>query len=164
MPVEQQPPSSAGQHAPPPPLVSLQVKPSGQVPSAPGVQSITHSCSSPTAAQLPDWHSVPIAQATPFASFVHAPAPSQLSAPAHSFAGSCMLGMFAHVPAEPATLHAMQRPQQVVLRGTLVGIAEQLHEAAITKTAVIIVGDVLAAEGFTDSYLYSSGRNRGSGH
>lgn len=55
-------------------------------------------------------------------------------------------------------------PQQVVLRGTLVGIAEQLHEAAITKTAVIIVGDVLAAEGFTDSYLYSSGRNRGSGH
>jgi precorrin-4 methylase len=54
-------------------------------------------------------------------------------------------------------------PQQVVLRGTLVGIAEQLHEAAITKTAVIIVGDVLAAEGFTDSYLYSSGRSRGAG-
>jgi precorrin-4/cobalt-precorrin-4 C11-methyltransferase len=53
-------------------------------------------------------------------------------------------------------------PQQVVLRGTLADIAGQLHEAAITKTAVIIVGDVLAAEGFTDSYLYSAERARGS--
>ena len=32
------------------------------------------------------------------------------------------------------------------------------------KTAIIIVGDVLAAEGFTDSYLYSTGRRRGSRH
>ncbi|ORB92494.1 precorrin-4 C(11)-methyltransferase [Mycobacterium persicum] len=49
-------------------------------------------------------------------------------------------------------------PQQCVLRGTLAGIAAQLHDAGITKTAVIIVGDVLAAEGFTDSYLYSAAR------
>lgn len=55
-------------------------------------------------------------------------------------------------------------PQQTVLRGTLAGIAQQLHDANVTKTAVIIVGDVLAAEGFTDSYLYSSGRIRGSRH
>lgn len=55
-------------------------------------------------------------------------------------------------------------PQQTVLRGTLADIAEQMHEAAITKTAVIVVGDVLAAEGFTDSYLYSARRARGSGH
>ena len=34
----------------------------------------------------------------------------------------------------------------------------------ITRTAVIIVGDVLAAEGFSDSYLYSAGRRRGSRH
>jgi precorrin-4/cobalt-precorrin-4 C11-methyltransferase len=54
------------------------------------------------------------------------------------------------------------RPQQVVLRGTLADIAGQMHDAKITKTAVIIVGDVLAAEGFTDSYLYSTGRTRGS--
>ena len=47
-------------------------------------------------------------------------------------------------------------PQEVVLRGTLADIAGQMHEAAITRTAVIIVGDVLAAEGFTDSYLYSA--------
>ena len=55
-------------------------------------------------------------------------------------------------------------PQQVVLRGTLAGIAGQMHDANITKTAVIIVGDVLTAEGFTDSYLYSTGRTRGSRH
>jgi precorrin-4/cobalt-precorrin-4 C11-methyltransferase len=55
-------------------------------------------------------------------------------------------------------------PQQSVLRGTLVDIAAQMHDANITKTAVIIVGDVLAAEGFIDSYLYSAGRRRGSQH
>jgi precorrin-4/cobalt-precorrin-4 C11-methyltransferase len=55
-------------------------------------------------------------------------------------------------------------PQQVVLRGTLADIAGQMHDANITKTAVIIVGDVLGAEGFTDSYLYSTGRTRGSRH
>ena len=55
-------------------------------------------------------------------------------------------------------------PQQVVLRGTLAGIAGQMHDANITKTAVIIVGDVLTAEGFTDSYLYSTWRTRGIRH
>jgi precorrin-4/cobalt-precorrin-4 C11-methyltransferase len=55
-------------------------------------------------------------------------------------------------------------PEQTVLRGTLADIAEQMRQAGITKTAVIIVGDVLAAEGFTDSYLYSAGRRRGSRH
>jgi precorrin-4/cobalt-precorrin-4 C11-methyltransferase len=55
-------------------------------------------------------------------------------------------------------------PQEVVLRGTLADIVEQMHDADVTRTAVIIIGDVLAAEGFTDSYLYSSGRTRGSRH
>lgn len=55
-------------------------------------------------------------------------------------------------------------PTQQVLRSTLGEIAGQLREAGITKTAVIFVGDVLAAEGFTDSYLYSAGRRRGSRH
>ena len=49
-------------------------------------------------------------------------------------------------------------PQQTVLRGTLSGVAGQMHNAGITKTAVIVIGDVLAAEGFTDSYLYSAER------
>ncbi|OIN81613.1 precorrin-4 C(11)-methyltransferase [Mycobacterium malmoense] len=51
-------------------------------------------------------------------------------------------------------------PRQTVLRGTLAGIVARMRDANITKTAVIIVGDVLAAEGFTDSYLYSTGRSR----
>ena len=55
-------------------------------------------------------------------------------------------------------------PQQQVLRGTLSDIAGQMHTADITRTAVIIVGDVLAAEGFTDSYLYSPDRTRGDRH
>jgi precorrin-4/cobalt-precorrin-4 C11-methyltransferase len=55
-------------------------------------------------------------------------------------------------------------PQEAVLRCSLGELAEQVHAAAITRTAVIVVGDVLAADGFADSYLYSSGRRRGSRH
>ena len=70
-----------------------------------------------------------------------------------------------YCPDTPAAVVAFASwPQQVVLRGTLADIAGQIQRAAITRTAVIIVGDVLAAEGFTDSYLYSSGRSRGDRH
>lgn len=55
-------------------------------------------------------------------------------------------------------------PEQTVLRGTLADIAAQMHDANITKTAVIIVGQVLAAEGFTDSYLYSAARRATGAH
>ncbi|WP_205873281.1 precorrin-4 C(11)-methyltransferase [Mycobacterium camsae] len=55
-------------------------------------------------------------------------------------------------------------PQEIVLRGTLADIPGQMREAKVTKTAVIIVGDVLGAEGFTDSYLYSIARRRGGAH
>jgi len=55
-------------------------------------------------------------------------------------------------------------PTEQVVRCALGDLVEQLRAAGITKTAVIIVGDVLAAQGFTDSYLYSSGRRRGSRH
>jgi precorrin-4/cobalt-precorrin-4 C11-methyltransferase len=68
-------------------------------------------------------------------------------------------------PETPAAVVAFASwTQQILLRGTLADIADQMHDANVTKTAVIIVGDVLAAEGFTDSYLYSTGRNRGSRH
>jgi len=68
-------------------------------------------------------------------------------------------------PETPAAVVAFASwPQQTVLRGTVADIAGQMHDAAITKTAVIIVGDVLAAEGFIDSYLYSAGRSRGGRH
>jgi precorrin-4/cobalt-precorrin-4 C11-methyltransferase len=68
-------------------------------------------------------------------------------------------------PETPTAVVALASwPQQTVLRGTLADIAKQMHDTNITKTAVIIIGDVLAAEGFTDSYLYSSGRIRRSRH
>ncbi|ROZ45595.1 precorrin-4 C(11)-methyltransferase [Rhodococcus sp. WS3] len=52
------------------------------------------------------------------------------------------------------------RPDEIVVRGTLSSIVRQVHEAGITKTAVVIVGRVLTAEGFPDSYLYSAARER----
>ena len=55
-------------------------------------------------------------------------------------------------------------PQQQVVRCTLAGLVEQTKAAGITRTAVIVVGDVLAAEGFTDSYLYSANRVRRGRH
>jgi precorrin-4/cobalt-precorrin-4 C11-methyltransferase len=54
------------------------------------------------------------------------------------------------------------QPDEIVLRGSLADIAEQVHDAGITRTAVIIVGKVLAAEGFRDSHLYSDNRERSS--
>ncbi len=68
-------------------------------------------------------------------------------------------------PETPAAVVAFASwPQQTVLRGTLADIAGQMHDADVTKTAVIIVGDVLAAEGFTDSYLYSVARRSKPAH
>lgn len=52
------------------------------------------------------------------------------------------------------------RPDEVVLRGLLADIAPAVHTAAIRRTALIIVGRVLAAEGFRDSHLYSTERDR----
>ncbi|BBX92189.1 precorrin-4 C(11)-methyltransferase [Mycolicibacterium boenickei] len=70
-----------------------------------------------------------------------------------------------YTPETPCAVVAFASwPQEIVLRGTLADIAEKMHVAAVTKTAVIVVGDVLAAEGFSDSYLYSSGRRRGATH
>lgn len=55
-------------------------------------------------------------------------------------------------------------PQEMVLRGTLGDIAAKVNAASVTRTAVIFVGEVLAAEGFPESYLYSAGRTRGARH
>ncbi|AKK05917.1 precorrin-4 C11-methyltransferase [Corynebacterium mustelae] len=52
------------------------------------------------------------------------------------------------------------RPDQVIVRGTLRDIAQKVHHHGITRTAVILVGEVLAAEGFPDSFLYSDDRPR----
>jgi precorrin-4/cobalt-precorrin-4 C11-methyltransferase len=50
--------------------------------------------------------------------------------------------------------------REVVLRGTLGGIAEEVLAAGVRSTAVIIVGKVLTAAGFSDSHLYSPARDR----
>ncbi len=55
-------------------------------------------------------------------------------------------------------------PQEIVVRCTLSDLAAEIKAAGVTRTAVIVVGDVLAAEGFSDSYLYSSGRARRGRH
>lgn len=52
------------------------------------------------------------------------------------------------------------RPEEQILRGTLADIADQVRDAGISRTAMIIVGQVLGAEGFPDSYLYSDDRPR----
>ena len=49
---------------------------------------------------------------------------------------------------------------EIMLRGTLGDIAAQTLAAGVKRTAVIIVGQVLAAEGFRDSHLYSPDRHR----
>jgi precorrin-4/cobalt-precorrin-4 C11-methyltransferase len=54
------------------------------------------------------------------------------------------------------------QPGEVALRGTLGDIAAQVLAAGVKRTAVIIVGRVLAAEGFRDSHLYSADRSRGA--
>lgn len=68
-------------------------------------------------------------------------------------------------PQTPAAVVAYASwPSEVILRGTLADIAGQMRAAGVTKTAIIFVGKVLAAEGFTDSYLYSAGRRKGASH
>jgi precorrin-4/cobalt-precorrin-4 C11-methyltransferase len=52
------------------------------------------------------------------------------------------------------------RPDEVVLRGPLDGIAAQVKAAGVRRAAVIIIGAALTAEAFRDSHLYSAHRDR----
>ncbi|MEV5606865.1 precorrin-4 C(11)-methyltransferase [Streptomyces sp. NPDC052225] len=52
------------------------------------------------------------------------------------------------------------RPDELVLRGTLADIADQVKSAGVLRTAVILVGRTLAASQFRDSHLYSTERER----
>lgn len=74
-----------------------------------------------------------------------------------------------------AVVYRASWPDEQVLRGTLADIREQVKEAGITRTALILVGRVLADESFEDSRLYAadhhhvlrprapSGRDNGGG-
>jgi precorrin-4/cobalt-precorrin-4 C11-methyltransferase len=64
-------------------------------------------------------------------------------------------------PGCPAAVVAYaSQEREVIVRGTLGDIAAQVLAAGVRSTAVIIVGQVLAAEGFRDSHLYSATRER----
>lgn len=67
-----------------------------------------------------------------------------------SYGADCPVAVVAHA----------SQPGEVVVRGTLADIVEQVREAGITRAAMIFVGRVLAAENFPDSFLYSKGRDR----
>jgi precorrin-4/cobalt-precorrin-4 C11-methyltransferase len=61
----------------------------------------------------------------------------------------------------PAAVVAFaSRPDELILRATLATIAAEVKAAGIQRTATIIVGPALAAEGFRDSHLYAHGRAR----
>jgi hypothetical protein len=66
--------------------------------------------------QIPLAHSAGCEHAAPFESVLQAPAPLQLVAPEHSFAGSCPAGMLVHVPSDPAMLQAWQAPLHALLQ------------------------------------------------
>lgn len=53
-------------------------------------------------------------------------------------------------------------PDELVLRGSLATIASAVEQAGVRRTATILVGPALAAEGFRDSHLYSTTRERRS--
>jgi len=53
-----------------------------------------------------------------------------------------------------AVVYRASWPDEQILRGTLATIANQVRAAKITRTALIIVGPVLAADNFSDSALY----------
>jgi precorrin-4/cobalt-precorrin-4 C11-methyltransferase len=53
-----------------------------------------------------------------------------------------------------AVVYRASWPDEKILRGTLADIAEKVRAAKITRTALILVGPVLAAHDFRDSALY----------
>lgn len=59
-----------------------------------------------------------------------------------------------------AVVARASREDELVLRGTLDSIAASVVDAGVKRTAIIVVGRVLAAESFPDSHLYSAERCR----
>lgn len=54
-----------------------------------------------------------------------------------------------------AVVSRAEQPQELVLRGTLADIADQVEAAELRQAAIIIVGWALDAEHFIESHLYS---------
>jgi len=75
---------------------------------------------------------------------------------------SVVEALLRHRPAsEPVAVVARaSRDDEVVLRGTLADIAEQVAAADVRRTAVIVVGAVVGTSGGDESHLYSATRAR----
>lgn len=58
-------------------------------------------------------------------------------------------------------VHRASQPQQLVLRGTVADIADQVEAAGLRQAAVILVGRALDPGAGGESYLYDPGRDRG---
>ena len=61
-----------------------------------------------------------------------------------------------------AVVARVSHPDEIVIRGTATTIAAQVRRAGVRRTATIIAGPALGAEGFRDSHLYSTSRERQS--
>ncbi|WP_435198036.1 precorrin-4 C(11)-methyltransferase [Janibacter sp. GS2] len=59
-----------------------------------------------------------------------------------------------------AVAYRVEQPEEILLRGTLADIADQVEAHDLRQAAVIVVGWALRAEDFVESHLYSSRRAR----
>ena len=57
-------------------------------------------------------------------------------------------------------VHRATQPGEVVLRGTVGGMADQVETADLRQAAVILIGPALAETAAGESWLYSTGRQR----
>ena len=58
-----------------------------------------------------------------------------------------------------AVAYRVSWPDEAIVRGTLDDIRDKVKAAGFTRTALILVGRTLAAEGFADSRLYDAGHH-----
>jgi precorrin-4/cobalt-precorrin-4 C11-methyltransferase len=58
-----------------------------------------------------------------------------------------------------AVAYRVSWPDEAILRGALCDIRDKVKAAGFTRTALILVGPALAAEGFADSRLYDAGHH-----
>jgi precorrin-4/cobalt-precorrin-4 C11-methyltransferase len=59
-------------------------------------------------------------------------------------------------------VHRASQPQELVLRGTVADIADQVEDAGLRQAAVILVGRALDPSAGGESYLYDPSRDRSS--
>jgi precorrin-4/cobalt-precorrin-4 C11-methyltransferase len=52
------------------------------------------------------------------------------------------------------------QPDELILRGSLADIADQVEAAGLRQAAVILVGEALRSQDFVESHLYAATRNR----